>query len=101
MMNDKLKSDILAHADQCKPQESCGFVVFDGKKNRYIPCENLAADPIRYFEIAPEDFIAAEEAGKIVALVHSHPDSDDGFLVGLWWRDSGVSKCTAIAWTHF
>lgn len=77
MINDKLKSDILAHADQCKPQESCGFVIFDGKKNSYIPCENVAADPIRYFEIAPEDFIAAEEAGKIVALVHSHPDSDD------------------------
>lgn len=77
MINDKLKSDILAHADQCKPQESCGFVVFDGGQHRYIPCENVAADPIRYFEIAPEDFIAAEEAGKIVALVHSHPDSDD------------------------
>ena len=77
MINDKLKSDILAHADQCKPQESCGFVIFDGGQHRYIPCENVAADPIRYFEIAPEDFIAAEEAGKIVALVHSHPDSDD------------------------
>ena len=77
MINDKLKSAILAHAEQCKPQESCGFVIFDGGQNRYIPCENVAADPIRYFEIVPEAFIAAEEAGKIVALVHSHPDSGD------------------------
>ena len=91
MINDKLKSDILAHADQCKPQESCGFVVFDGKKNRYIPCENVAADPIRYFEIAPEDFIAAEEAGKIVALVHSHPDSDDER--GLPYLSTGDREC--------
>ncbi|HHF5459923.1 C40 family peptidase [Haemophilus influenzae] len=75
MIDDKLKQEILAHAEQCKPQESCGFVVFDGKQNIYIPCVNVSPDPINYFEVAPEEFIAAEEIGHIVALVHSHPDS--------------------------
>lgn len=75
MIDDKLKQEILAHAEQCKPQESCGFVVFDGQQNIYIPCVNVSPDPINYFEIAPEEFIAAEEIGHIVALVHSHPDS--------------------------
>lgn len=75
MIDDKLKQEILAHAEQCKPQESCGFVVFDGRQNIYIPCVNVSPDPINYFEIAPEEFIAAEEIGHIVALVHSHPDS--------------------------
>ena len=75
MIDDKLKQEILAHAEQCKPQESCGFVVFDGQQNIYIPCINVSPDPINYFEIVPEEFIAAEDVGRIVALVHSHPDS--------------------------
>lgn len=77
MIDDKLKQEILAHAEQCKPQESCGFVVFDGQQNIYIQCVNVSPDPINYFEIAPEEFIAAEEIGHIVALVHSHPDSTE------------------------
>ena len=75
MIDDKLKQEILAHAEQCKPQESCGFVVFDGQQNSYIPCVNVSPDPINYFEIAPEEFIAAGGIGHIVALVRSHPDS--------------------------
>ena len=77
MIDDKLKQEILAHAEQCKPQESCGFVVFDGQQNIYIPCVNISPDPINYFEIASEEFIGAEEIGKIIALVHSHPSFGD------------------------
>ena len=77
MINDKLKQEILAHAEQCRPQESCGFVVFDGEQNIYIPCVNVSPDPINYFEIEPEEFIGAEEIGKIIALVHSHPSFND------------------------
>lgn len=91
MIDNKLKQEILAHAELCKPQESCGFVVFDGKKNRYIPCENVAADPIHYFEIALEEFIATEEIGHIVALVHSHPDSAEG--KGLPYLSTADREC--------
>ena len=36
MIDDKLKQEILAHAEQCKPQESCGFVVFDGQREGFV-----------------------------------------------------------------
>lgn len=76
-IDDWLKKDILAHAKQCEPQESCGFVVSEYMYGQliYIPCENVADDPINFFEISPDEFIQAEDLGYIVALVHSHPDS--------------------------
>jgi len=73
-----LKKDILNHANQCHPQESCGFVVADHMDGIpfYLPCKNIADDPIHYFEISADDFLKTEELGEIIALVHSHPDSE-------------------------
>ncbi|EBU8701470.1 phage tail protein, partial [Salmonella enterica subsp. enterica serovar Kokomlemle] len=51
MIND----DILAHARQCVPAESCGWVVRTAQGERYLPCENLSAEPTMYFGISPED----------------------------------------------
>lgn len=73
-MNKKLKQAILSHAKQVQPQESCGFVISVGDKWQYVPCENVADDPLNFFEISPDDFLAAESLGEIIALVHSHPD---------------------------
>lgn len=70
MIND----DILAHARQCAPAESCGYVVRTEQGERYFPCENLSAEPTMYFRISPEDYLNARNRGDIVALVHSHPD---------------------------
>lgn len=70
MIND----DILAHARQCAPAESCGYVVRTAQGERYFPCENLSAEPTMYFRISPEDYLNARNRGDIVALVHSHPD---------------------------
>ncbi|MDY4505370.1 MAG: C40 family peptidase [[Actinobacillus] rossii] len=77
-IDDRLKKEILAHAKQSEPQESCGFVVSEYMYGDlfYFPCENIASDPVNYFEISPDDLIRAEELGHIVALVHSHPDSE-------------------------
>lgn len=77
-IDSQLKKEIMAHAKQSEPQESCGFVVSEYMYGdlSYFPCENIASDPVNYFEISPDDFIRAEELGRIVALVHSHPDSD-------------------------
>lgn len=44
MIND----DILAHARQCAPAESCGYVVRTAQGERYFPCENLSAEPTMY-----------------------------------------------------
>lgn len=72
-----LKSAILTHANATAPQECCGLVVLNASgEMHYVPCDNIALDPIAHFEIAPEDFIQAEGLGEIVAVVHSHPDSE-------------------------
>ncbi|EOG3474682.1 C40 family peptidase, partial [Salmonella enterica] len=72
-----MEKDILAHARQCAPAESCGWVVRTAQGVRYFPCENLSAEPTMYFRVSPEDYLNAWQAGEIMALVHSHP-GDDG-----------------------
>lgn len=73
-----LKNEILSHAKTAVPQEACGFVISDYKTSQlhYLPCENSATDPVNFFEIDPDDFVRAEIQGEIVAVVHSHPDSE-------------------------
>lgn len=63
--------DILHHAEQCQPLECCGLVVRVDGVDRYWPCRNLAIERNR-FELDPLDWIAAEEAGEIIKVVHSH-----------------------------
>jgi proteasome lid subunit RPN8/RPN11 len=53
------------HALKAFPEESCG-VVIDGK---YIACRNVAEDPLKDFEINPEDWV---EFGEVEAVIHSH-----------------------------
>ncbi len=50
-------------------------VAGSGRSQRYIPCENTAADAGEEFRIAPEAYAEAEDQGEIVAVVHSHPDA--------------------------
>lgn len=109
MIND----DILAHARQCAPAESCGYVVRTAQGERYFPCENLSAEPTMYFRISPEDYLNARNRGDIVALVHSHPDgkpclsSADRTLQiqsGLdWWLvcDNRIHKFRCVPHTQY
>ena len=66
---------VQAHAAEVYPRECCGLVIKDGRRQRYVPCENTAADPGEEFRIAPEAYAAAEDQGEILAVVHSHPDA--------------------------
>ena len=58
----------VAHAIQDSPAECCGLVVGDV----YRPCRNMA--PLGHFEVNAEDWDAAEDAGTIQAVCHSHPE---------------------------
>lgn len=50
-------------------REACGLIV----AGRYIECENIG-EGVDHFKIAPEQWARAEDAGEIMAVVHTHPD---------------------------
>lgn len=66
---------IKAHAQECYPKESCGLLVSKSRIVSYIPCENTAERADEHFRISAEAYAEAEEAGNIIAVVHSHPDA--------------------------
>lgn len=77
------------HAAECYPNECCGLMV-DGV---YRPCRNTAtvADMV---SIHPEDWADAEDAGKIEAVCHSHPDASN-YPSAL---DLKMMERTGVAW---
>jgi len=66
---------VLAHAADDYPNECCGVVIQNGRRQKYLRCRNIAPKPTEQFSLAPEDYAAAEDEGTIVAIAHSHPDA--------------------------
>lgn len=73
-----LRSDMLQHAAAAYPQECCGIIIQTAAGPAYRRARNMLAgsDEARdRFEIHPSDWAAAEDAGAVLAIVHSHPDA--------------------------
>ncbi|RRU23622.1 peptidase P60 [Stenotrophomonas sp. 278] len=66
---------IQAHAVAEYPRECCGLIVATAEGEIYIPCRNTATTPSEHFRLPGEDYAAAEDLGKVLALVHSHPNA--------------------------
>lgn len=64
---------ITAHAktEYARRRECCGLVIVSHGKQVYLPCRNRAGSGAE-FEIAAEDYAAAEDRGEVVLVVHSH-----------------------------
>lgn len=59
-------------AKEKAPQEAVGFIVMKGRKQVLIPGRNIADNPTEFFAIDPDDYVAAEQEGDIVVILHSH-----------------------------
>lgn len=71
-MDDCLLAYIRAHAAREAPRECCGVVTVEHGERVYRACRNASQGDAE-FAIHPEDWAAAQDAGEIVAVVHSHP----------------------------
>lgn len=67
------KDVALAHAKEQDPKESCGLLIDKKGKEKYFPCKNLSNWSNQCFIIDPVDYAKAEDSGKILAVIHSHP----------------------------
>jgi desampylase len=70
---------ITAHAESEHPRECCGLLIGTAQAIlKAVPVENVASDPFRRYEIAPEAYLAEvrrcrEQGGAVVGAYHSHP----------------------------
>lgn len=88
-----LEQQILAHAQAAAPDECCGLVIAAADGELYQPLTNSATEADT-FDIDPADWIAAEEQGEIVAVVHSHPTGP----AVLSTADRLAQRATAVPW---
>lgn len=84
---------ILDAASAAGGEEICGLLVDDGGL-RFIQAANAADDRRQSFEITAEDWARAEAAGRVCAVVHSHPGGEP-FLSG---ADRQMQVQTGLPW---
>jgi proteasome lid subunit RPN8/RPN11 len=73
---------IANHARHDAPRECCGLLIgHEDRIEEAEPVVNRAADPLRRYEIDPNDFLAAVKRCRgttrsVVGVYHSHPRTD-------------------------
>ena len=81
LLNDVLRMAMVDHAAAEQPRECCGLLVLGGDTDvvHYMACRNVWGQAGRSghdrFLMHPEDWAAAEDFGRLLAVVHSHPNA--------------------------
>jgi proteasome lid subunit RPN8/RPN11 len=74
---------IEQHATRDLPRECCGLLIGTASTIvEAVPCDNAAAEPLRRYEIAPEEYFGQirrcrelADGLRVVGAYHSHPRS--------------------------
>lgn len=118
LLRGAVRRAIEAHARRDHPNECCGLLIGNATTIlEAVACPNVAQDPRRRYQIAPEDFFAqitrcrsAAESVRIVGAYHSHPRSAPepsptdaaeafaGFLYVIAGPADGSSPMTMLAY---
>lgn len=76
-VKDQTRSEILEHAREGMgknpPEEVCGFIATDGKRQRAFRSPNLSSEPSGFFRTCPRAWRRVEDKGwDVIAIYHSH-----------------------------
>lgn len=71
-MTPENRARFILHAREQAPREACALLVIERGVERIRLCANMAIGTDQFI-IDPNDYAAADRAGDIVAIVHSHP----------------------------
>lgn len=74
--NDNLKQDLIEFAQSSPMREVCGFICSSDKGLVLQKAINHSSDD-SFFLINPFDFLDRKLSGELVAIFHSHIDSDE------------------------
>jgi len=92
---------ILDHTHSESPKESCGLIVrkpdLSGNRLMYVPCENVAADPINHFEVGSKLIGRYMATNALRAVVHSHPNAE-GLLPFASKADMEGQTSSGVPW---
>lgn len=82
ILTENLKKQIKKHSELDETIECCGFVIFSNSEKELInyPCQNTSVNPSQSFKIDPVEYIEAKQIGQILAIYHSHPDTEGNLL---------------------
>jgi proteasome lid subunit RPN8/RPN11 len=93
----KVYGQLLEHARRQPHWECCGILAGqDGLITQAFPAKNVAADPVRNYEIAPKEIVRLMEEFRerrleFLGIYHSHPN----------WRDTNEPSPKDIALAYY
>jgi len=93
----KVYGQLLAHARRHPHRECCGILAGrDGLITQAFPAKNVAADPVRNYEIAPKEIVRLmgelrQRRLEFLGIYHSHPN----------WRDTNEPSSKDIALAYY